>query len=173
MNKKNGIWEKKNFKVAVGVVNVCLIAGLIFYLVVLVAHTGSTEIKKELTIVGREYTEANYTDAMEKETSSMDMVDIYYTLIQGSHAEIAEGVHLYFGVDGTFEGFFDNEHPNVTGYTYELLKPVGEDGESYEADVNIYNADKSIFVQYKLMFDEDSNMQLYYPDSKIYILLSF
>lgn len=105
--------------------------------------------------------------------ASGQMASVYYTLIQGSYAEMGDGTNLQFGIDGNFSGFFDTSHPDVSGYTYEVLAPSEEENAEYEANVNIYNADKSSYVQYKLLFDENSNMQLYYPASKTYIPLSF
>lgn len=43
----------------------------------------------------------------------------------------------------------------------------------YVANVNIYNKDKTSVVQYKLSFDEDSNMQLYYPETDQNFKLEF
>lgn len=173
--KKSNLLESKGFKTAVKVMNICLIVGLAFYLVFAIAsRTGlgnGMNKSTELSVSGKKYTEAGVKSVEGEATDQMSSV--YSALIQGSHAEISDNVKLHFGTDGSFEGFFDNENPNVKGYTYEVLEPAEDCDISYEANVNIYNADKSIYVQYKLLFDKDSNMQLYYPDSKQYMVLSF
>lgn len=167
--------EKKEFKAAVGVVNVCLIFGLIFYLIAV--HVERNVVGNDansagsLSVEGKEYTDEDVANAMD--AAADQMVSVYYTLLQGSHAEIDDNTNLQFGIDGNFSGFFDTEHPDVSGYTYEVLGLSEEDNAGYEANVNIYNSDKSAYVQYKLLFDKNSNMQLYYPDSKTYIPLSF
>lgn len=173
--KKSSLLESKGLRTTVIVINICLIAWLIYYLVfVIAASTGLSDgINKisELSVSGKKYIEAETENG---DVVASDLrVSVYYALLQGSYAEMSENVNLSFGLNGIFEGFFDNEHPDVTGYTYEVLQPVDDCDISYEANVNIYNADKSIYVQYKLLFDEESNMQLYYPDSKIYMVLSF
>lgn len=170
----NKFMEKKGFKTAVCVVNVCLIFGLIFYLIlVYVERNGLVNSESALSVEGKEYMEVDAANAMD--AAADQMVSVYYTLLQGSHADIGDDKNLQFGIDGNFSGFFDMEHPDVSGYTYEVLglSESEEDNAGYEANVNIYNPDKSAYVQYKLLFDDNLNMQLYYQDSKTYIPLSF
>ncbi|MDD3417533.1 MAG: hypothetical protein PHY47_26675 [Lachnospiraceae bacterium] len=173
--KKSNLLESKGFKNAIKIMNICLIVGLVSYLIFAIASRAGSgngmNNAKELSVSGKEYTETEVASADAEATDQM--TNVYYALIQGSYAEVSEGKKLSFGPDGSFEGFFDNENPNVTGYTYEVLNPVEDCDISYEASINIYNADKSVYVQYKLLFDQDSNMQLYYPESKQYMQLLF
>lgn len=175
MKGKKQFTERKGFKVAVGAINVCLIIGMVFYLFVVYVERNvvGNNINSGTTgsVEGKEYTEEDIANVMD--AADDQLVNVYYTLIQGSYAEIGDNASMQFGIDGKFSGFFDADHPDVSGYTYEVLAPLEADNAGCEANVNIYNSDKSSYVQYKLLFDENSNMQLYYPDSKTYILLSF
>ena len=55
---------------------------------------------------------------------------------------------------------------DVEGYSYEIIGITDEDEQDGAvAKVNIYNKDKSKFVQYKLLFGEKSELLLLYPET--------
>lgn len=58
------------------------------------------------------------------------------------------------------------------GYSYEVIS-LEDNSAPYVANVNIYNEGKTSVVQYKLSFDEDSNMQLCYPETNQNFKLEF
>lgn len=96
----------------------------------------------------------------------------YATLLQGSTVNLDDTKVMHFEIDGSFDGFFDTDNPDVKGYSYEVIS-LEDNSAPYVANVNIYNKDKTSVVQYKLSFDEDSNMQLYYPETDQNFKLEF
>ena len=65
-------------------------------------------------------------------------------------------------------GYFDSENPSIEG---KYVVTASED--DYLADVNIYNGESSDFVQYKLVYDEDKHLMLYYPADNAYVSLNY
>lgn len=161
--KKNGVFESKIFKITIGVINICLIIGLVFYLIFALVHKSqaNSSASQGVSVEAKEYSVNDTETAMNDAEDSM--MNVYYTLLQGSTVNLGNDKVMHFEVDGTFTGYFDDNNIDVSNYSYEV---ISEDDESqYVANVNIYNEDKTSVVQYKLCFDENSDMQLYYPDA--------
>lgn len=167
--KKDGILESRKFKIAVGVINICLIIGLTAYLIFsLVSKERMSALNQDIAVVAKEYSADDPDAAMEDAEDKM--LSVYATLLQGSTVNLDDTKVMYFEIDGSFDGFFDTDNPDVKGYSYEVIS-LEDNSAPYVANVNIYNEDKTAVVQYKLSFDEDklsfdedSNMQLYYPE---------
>lgn len=160
--KKDGILESRKFKIAVGVINICLIIGLTAYLIFsLVSKERMSALNQDIAVAAKEYSADDPDAAMEDAEDKM--LSVYATLLQGSTVNLDDTKVMYFEIDGSFDGFFDTDNPDVKGYSYEVIS-LEDNSAPYVANVNIYNEDKTAVVQYKLSFDEDSNMQLYYPE---------
>lgn len=173
----NKFFASKKFKAVIGILNICLIIGLASYLIVSFVSRNSGS--STTTITAESYSvddpESAMADAEDK------MMNTYSILLGGCTAKLSDDKVMYFGVDGSFEGFFDDENPDVSGYTFEAVSL--DEGESdYVANVNIYNKDKTSYVQYKLYFgtsendnaeDTESSMCLFYPKTEQVIALEF
>ena len=169
--KKNGVFDSKIFKITVGIINVCLIIGLVSYLVLTLIHKNHTSSSPSqgVSVVAEKYSVNDTESAMNDAEDSM--MDVYYMLLQGSTVDLGNNKVLHFETDGTFNGYFDDNNTNVSNYLYEVISE--SDDSQYVANVNIYNEDKTSVVQYKLSFDENSDMQLYYPDAEQTFKLEF
>lgn len=103
------------------------------------------------------------------------MADVYTTLIKGTNVNISNDKQMHFGTDGTFSGFFDENSTDVEGYSYEVQGITNDaDQNGVVAIVNIYNQDRSQYVQYHLVYGGNSDepeLLLQYPGSgKTYAL---
>ena len=70
-----------------------------------------------------------------------------------------------FGMNGIYSGFFDDNSPNVSGYSYEIV--VVNDA----AELSIYNVEKNKVVTYQILLLNDESIALYYPNSNLKIIL--
>ena len=166
MTKALNFFESRQFKIIIMSINVFLIVGLVVYIVFL--HTGNS-IKEDggsPDVAAHSYTEEELNAVMDQAADSM--VSIYGDLIPGSEAEFSDGNIMSFGSDGSFSGYFDSENPSIEG---KYVVTASED--DYLADVNIYNGESSDFVQYKLVYDEDKHLMLYYPADNAYVSLNY
>jgi hypothetical protein len=163
MNNNNKI---SKFNIIVGIINVTMLVGLVACLVAFKVSNGVDG--KEISVNSIAYTQDEVDNAMAQ--AENEMTNIYSILIGGTSGDIGE-YHMSFGTDGSFDGFYDNDNCNISGYTYEILKALDDDGSDVVANVNIYNSDSTSYVQYKLKFDENSNLMLYYPGSDLFVEL--
>ncbi len=158
-------FEKKNVKIAVMVINLLLIVGLVFYIIFM--HAGSGRSSKAPGVTAEEYTEEQLNQALSQANDSM--MSIYSNLIPGSSAEFSDGNTMTFGSEGSYSGYFDESNPSITG-TYVVTT---SDDTNFLANVNIYNGNSSNYVQYKLMYDENNDFMLYYPENGTKIRLTY
>ena len=169
--KKDGILESRKFRIAVGVINVCLIIGLTAYLVFSLINKERVSVSnQDIAVVAKEYS-VDHPDTAMKDAEDT-MLGVYATLLQGSTVNLDDTKAMHFEIDGSYDGFFDTDNPDVKGYSYEVIS-LDDSSTSYVANVNIYNEDKTSVVQYKLSFDENQNMQLYYPETDQNFKLEF
>lgn len=148
--------RSKKFETVVCVLNIILMVFMVVYLLNAFAgkKSGSPNMEQEVSA----------DSAMESANDAM--VDVYTTLIKGTSVKIDNDKQMHFGVDGDFNGFFDKDNSDVEGYSYEIIGITDEDEQDGAvAKVNIYNKDKSKFVQYKLLFGEKSELLLLYPET--------
>jgi hypothetical protein len=167
---------KEKVKLVVGVVNVALI--VIMLACIFKIGTGSGNKTKAVTVTSNVSGQEAASQAVEAEkamnAASGTMVSVYYNLIQGTSATI-NSFPMSFEYGGKYNGFFDSANSNVKDYTYtvtELSDADVKENSRYVANLNIYNKDMSVSVQYKLIFDDNSNLLLYYPAAKLYIALT-
>ena len=81
--KKDGILESRKFKIAVGVINVCLIIGLAAYLIFsLISKERMSVSNQDIAVVAKEYSADDPDAAMEDAEDKM--LSVYATLLQGS-----------------------------------------------------------------------------------------
>lgn len=148
--------RSKKFETVVCVLNIILMIFMVVYLL--------------NAFVGKKSSSPNMEPEVSAD-STMDsaddaMVDVYTTLIKGTSVKIDNDKWMYFGVDGDFNGFFDKDNSDVEGYSYEIIGITDEDEQDGAvAEVHIYNIDKSKFVRYKLLFGENSELLLLYPET--------
>lgn len=174
-NKKNNIeaeetirisfFESKKFRLVVNVLNICLIV----FLVGLIAYRQTIK-PKEIT-AGTSQAEIISADEAVKQAQGT-MTSVYLSLIRGETGEY-NGHKLKFGYNSDYSGYFDKDNTDVQGYNYNLTSPSEDDeNKGYVANVIIYkDGNSSQSVQYKLQFDEEQNLILYHPDSKVSIKL--
>lgn len=85
--------------------------------------------------------------------------DIYALLIVGNF-KLGNDLEFNFGDDGSYNGFFDNDHRFVEGYSYQLENNAGQ------IQVHIYNEDKSKIVTYIMTLSEETgNIILELPET--------
>lgn len=158
--------KAKKFEICICVLNVILIIFMIVYLF----HTfaGRKEVSSLNGDVG-ENTEFSFAEADDA------LTNVYVTLIKGTNVSISKDKKMHFGTDGDFEGFFDEKEADVKGYHYEVIGVTDDnDQDGAVAFVNVYNKDKSKYVQYKLVYggtSEEPELLLMYPETgKTYTL---
>lgn len=148
--------RSKKFETVVCVLNIILMIFMVVYLLNAFAGKKSSSPNMEPE-VSADFTMDSADDAL---------VDVYTTLIKGTSVKIDNDKRMYFGVDGDFSGFFDKDNSNVEGYSYEIIGITnGDEEDGAVAEVNIYNKDRSKFVRYKLLFGENSELLLLYPET--------
>ena len=87
-----------------------------------------------------------------------DYLSIYRKLLVGRY--YVYDYYLFdFTIDGAFNGFFDSEEQNVSGYLYEVLEIDNE------PILRIINNDKSSYVDYVLKLTSDNKIILKYVNS--------
>jgi hypothetical protein len=150
----------------IGIVNTILILVLLAYIVIV--NVSSSKLSDGVSVEARKYTQADADQAMED--AEYNMSSIYSMLISGSTGEIGD-YSMNFGVDGSYSGFYDTDNYDVSDCTYRVVNASDNDSSDVVANVNIYNADNTGYVQYKLMFDNVSNLELYYPESDLVVQL--
>lgn len=166
---------KTKAKLFIALVNICLFVVMIICLFNLGNKSPDTLESVASSSVSPEEEEKRAEIAMNAASDNMNSV--YYNLVQGTSAKLNEYT-LNFEYGGTFNGFFDDNNPDVTGYKYTVTELADGDTNSNVnavANLNIYNRDMSVRVTYKLVFDSSSNdfpLLLYYPAAKLYIALS-
>lgn len=88
--------------------------------------------------------------------------DIYALLIVGNF-KLGNDLEFNFGADGSYNGFFDNDHRFAfaeEGYSYQLENNAGQ------IQVHIYNEDKSKIVTYIMTLSEETgNIILELPET--------
>lgn len=157
-------FESKKFRLVINIINVCLIV----LLVGLVAYRRLSS-PKEIT-AGVAQVEIIDADEAVKQAQGT-MTGIYLSLIRGESGEY-NGYEFNFGYNNDYTGYFDKDNTNVQGYQYQLVNPSEDDEKKgYVANVIIYKDKTESSVQYKLQFDNDQNLTLYHPDSKVSIKL--
>lgn len=101
-------------------------------------------------------------DYLESRDDSMEK--IFCERIVGKY-RINDSMVYKFGMNGIYSGFFDDNHQNVSGYSYEIL--VTDD----QANLFIYNSDKTQVVTYELLLFDDSSIAIIYPSANLKIIL--
>ena len=154
--------EGKKYKYVILAANIIIAICFVVYLVWnLTGHSVDGKTDSFNNVVASEYTtETTMTD------SSDGMSGISGMLISGTHADAGQGKVFYFGAEGIYSGYFDNQRTNVTDYTYEVVQ-----NETGEDCVNIYNPEKTQYVQYKLGFDQESNLVLNFDENETITLM--
>ena len=100
--------------------------------------------------------QGNYSDSV---------LDIFQSKIIGKWV-ISDTMVYEFGEGGTFNGFFDSEHPDIAGYTYYLSM-----SDSDKPHLFIYNTDNTAMIAYELYLNDIQNIELYFAPADIYIEL--
>lgn len=97
-----------------------------------------------------------------KKTNDVDssMTGMYASLLIGDYS-LGNGIKYKFSSDGSFSGYFDDEHTDVKGYYYEVVLIGGNNV------VNIYSKDKTSVVSYYIILSEEGDIVLYYPEANI------
>lgn len=85
---------------------------------------------------------------------------IYKALIPGTY-EAEEGVVFTFNTDGTFNGYYNSENPNVTRYNYSIEGEIGVD-----SCIKISNPTFTESESYPLEFTSDGKILMYYSEDK-------
>ncbi len=85
---------------------------------------------------------------------------IYQALIPGIY-EAEEGIVFDFNTDGTFEGYYNAENPNVTRYNYGIEGEIGVD-----SCIKISNPTFTESESYPLEFTSDGKILMYYSEDK-------
>lgn len=160
--------KSKKFEISVCILNIILIIVMIGYL--FHAFAG----KKEVATSNADTVKVDDTEFSFDEANDA-MADVYTTLIKGTNVNISNDKQMHFGTDGTFSGFFDENSTDVEGYSYEVWGITNDaDQNGAVAIVNIYNQDRSQYVQYHLVYGGNSDepeLLLQYPGSgKTYAL---
>lgn len=157
-SKQLTLTKSKKFEIIVCIINVILIVFMIVYLFnAFVGKKDSTSSNSH----GAADTDFSFEEADDA------LTNVYVTLIKGTNVNIGKDKHMHFGNNGDYEGFFDEKDTNVKGYSYEVIGATdnfAQDGAV--ASVNIYNKDRSKFVQYKLVYggtSENPELLLMYP----------
>lgn len=170
------VTPRQAVKTLIGCVNIFLI--VIMIICIFKLGTGSGNKVKNVTVTSSESGMASASQAVAAEqamnTASDTMTAVYYNLVQGTSASI-NNYPMNFEYGGKFSGFFDSANSSVKDYLYtvtELSDADMKENSRYVANLNIYNKDMSVSVQYKLIFDDNSNLLLYYPQAKLYIALT-
>ena len=147
----------KKFEIFICILNVILILFMFVYL--FHAFIGRKEVPA--SNAASTNTEFSFNEADDA------LTNVYVTLIKGTNVSIGKGKKLHFGTDGDFEGFFDEKEINVNGYQYEVIGVKDNaDQDGAVAIVNVYNKDKTKYVQYKLVYggtEENPELLLMYP----------
>ena len=155
---KQALFEGKRYKYNILVANIVIAASLVVYVFASLLGVGHRTNKNSFSeVVASEYT------ADTSVTESADgMSGIYNMLINGTHADAGNGKVFYFGTEGIYSGYFDNQRTSVSNYSYEVVE-----NESGVDCVNIYNPEKTQYVQYTLGFDENSNLVMFCDDESV------
>lgn len=118
------------------------------------------------------YTEKTQTEYKETDTivaKKINYKDEYlagYEIEQESYIHgIIIGRYYYlnnilfeFGNNGVYNGFFDNQNKNVSGYKYEIVSL----GDNFY--VNIYNKEETAAVQYRIYLKSEKLILCYEPN---------
>lgn len=169
MDKKN-FMVTKTFKIGIMIVNICLIVGLvgyIFYMHNRLEHAERAAMELAPDVSADGYTEEQLAQMMEQAEDSM--IGIYSRLLAGSTARFSDGTSMNFLADGVFNGYFDAAHTDVKDYSYVVSKC----DDNYLADVNVCDKKESKYVRYKLLYNDESNLTLYYPEDNVYVVLEY
>lgn len=157
-SKSKQLTKIKQFELIVCIINVILIVFMIVYL--FHAFVGKKD-NTSSNSPGATDTEFSFEEADDA------LTNVYVTLIKGTNVNISKDKHMHFGNNGEYEGFFDENDTNVKGYSYEVIGAVDNSAQDGAvATVNIYNKDRSKFVQYKLVYGGTSKkpeLLLMYP----------
>lgn len=119
----------------------------------------ATTDKKKLVKAAKVKTKKNKVKDVDSSMTSM-----YQSLIVGEY-EVGNDCIFRFNSNNSFDGYFDAQHVNVTGYQYEVVSTGGNNV------LNIYNKGKNAVVSYYVMLNEDADILLYYPDADVKIVL--
>ena len=159
-------FESKKFRHVVNIINICLIV----FLVGLITYRQISRTKEITADMAQ--TEIISADEAVKQAQGT-MTSVYLSLIRGETGEY-NGHKLKFGYNSDYSGYFDKDNTDVQEYTYQLTSPSEDDEKKgYVSNVIIYKeGNSSQSVQYKLQFDDEQNLILYHPDSKISIKLA-
>ena len=88
-----------------------------------------------------------------------DYLSIYRDLIVGRYY-IYNQYLFDFTVDGSFNGFFDVNNQNVSGYLYEIVEIDNE------PILHIINNERSAYVDYKIRLNKDKKIVLQFMNSE-------
>ena len=142
--------ESTKFITAVAVLNIIILAVLVFSLIFMKQRDDQAELMPasmaESGKPGTDYTEAD------DNLASMCM-----KLLENSYADLGNGTAYYFEEAGIFHGFFDVEHPDVKEYHY-AVDIAGED-----IVLTIYDQKETQTVSYELIFADNGGLALGYP----------
>ena len=150
--------QTKKAEIVICAINAFLIIFMIVYLI----HA----------FYGRKEGVSSVSDDAAALTASASEVDdaltnVYVALIANTVVSLGNDKCMYFGNDGNFDGFFDESNPDVSGYSYEVVSMSdSNDEDGAVAAVNIYNGDKTKYVQYKMVYGGSSDspeLRLLYP----------
>lgn len=85
---------------------------------------------------------------------------IYKALIPGTY-EAEEGISFTFNSDGTFDGYYNADNPNVTRYNYDIEGEIG-----VNSCIKISNPTCTESETYPLEFTSDGKILMYYSEDK-------
>jgi len=150
--------ENKKFIIIVLILN-CIVA------CILVGYLVRAKISEQQTKNQVKKTANQETVSIDE--SEDDLTSIYMSLLQGSHFDLGDDIHLYFDENGEYSGFFDSNNPDVSGYLYSIAI------NNETVYLQIFNKDKSKVVQYEVTFDNEDNIVLKHPNMDEPIILSY
>lgn len=184
------ISKKQFIKVIIGIilVNIIVISGIVIFVNnKMKAHVYTTEdgqeyVNEPVDSSGINAADLVYADDEDEElnleidrNTALDRIknqnsketsynQIYTSLLPGVYI-LEDGKSFSFTKTGAFNGYFNADNPEVTGYSYELS--IDKDDNNI---VTIYNPKKTESVKYILRF-ESTGIVLKVPDSDISFLL--
>ncbi|MCI8781786.1 MAG: hypothetical protein HFH70_14180 [Lachnospiraceae bacterium] len=116
--------------------------------------------KKKMGKSDKENIKLNIVSRQKTNDVDSSMTDMYASLLIGDYS-LGNGIKYKFSSNGSFSGYFDDEHTDVKGYYYEVVLIGGNNV------VNIYSKDKTSVVSYYIVLSEEADIILYYPETDI------
>jgi hypothetical protein len=93
------------------------------------------------------------------------IVELYKDMIKGTYY-ISDNMSYSFGENGVYDGFFDSNNIQVSGYQYDVLK------NDDLLILNIYSPEYTAMVTYTMSVNSKGNIVLHYGTGEIYIELN-